>query len=241
MTTHHSEVGRTYRGADPQQRQQDRRIRLLDAAVEVFGTTGYRTATVEKVCSEAGLTKRYFYESFTNSEDLLMATYARATESMRENILAGAAAEAESTEVILRSALTGFFTFVAENPKSARIAFVEILGVSPTVDALYRKTTNVVLHDGAAGGRDRRIQPRAGRAQPSNIGHGPGGRGPHHRPTVAALPRTRTSGLGDRQRPHHPGRGGVRARGRLIRSDNQVKPCSAAAPPAPPPWPAHRT
>ena len=141
MTIPHSEVGRTYRGADPRQRQQERRIRLLDAAVEVFGTTGYRTATVEKVCSEAGLTKRYFYESFTNSEDLLMVTYARATDAMRENILAGAAAEADSTEQVLRAALTGFFTFVAENPKSARIAFVEILGVSSTVDALYRKTT----------------------------------------------------------------------------------------------------
>ncbi|KAA0924936.1 TetR/AcrR family transcriptional regulator [Rhodococcus sp. IEGM 1401] len=159
MTTHHSEPGRTYRGADPQQRQQERRIRLLDAAVKVFGTTGYRTATVEKVCSEAGLTKRYFYESFSNSEDLLMAAYGRATDAMRENILAGAQAEADSTEQVLRGALTGFFTFVAENPASARIAFVEILGVSPTVDALYRKTTTsfseTVLQVAEAAGSSR--------------------------------------------------------------------------------------
>lgn len=159
MTTDHSEPGRTYRGADPQQRQQERRIRLLDAAVEVFGTTGYRTATVEKVCSEAGLTKRYFYESFSNSEGLLMAAYGRATDAMRENILAGAQAEADSTEQVLRGALTGFFTFVAENPESARIAFVEILGVSPTVDALYRKTTTsfseTVLQVAEAAGSSR--------------------------------------------------------------------------------------
>lgn len=141
MTTDHSELGRTYRGAPPQQRQQERRTRLLDAAVEVFGTSGYQTATVEKVCIQAGLTKRYFYESFSNSEDLLMATYSRATDDMRENILAGAAADTDSSEQVLRGALTGFFTFVAEHPKSARIAFVEILGVSPVVDALYRKTT----------------------------------------------------------------------------------------------------
>lgn len=96
---------------------------------------------MEKVCTEAGLTKRYFYESFTNSEDLLMATYIRATDAMREQILLGAAAEKDSSEQVLRGALTGFFTFVAEHPESARIAFVEILGVSPTVDALYRKTT----------------------------------------------------------------------------------------------------
>jgi AcrR family transcriptional regulator len=159
VTTHHSEPGRTYRGADPQQRQQERRIRLLDAAVKVFGTTGYRTATVEKVCGEAGLTKRYFYESFSNSEDLLMAAYGRATDAMRENILAGAQAEADSTEQVLRGALTGFFTFVAENPESARIAFVEILGVSPTVDALYRKTTTsfseTVLRVAEAAGSSR--------------------------------------------------------------------------------------
>lgn len=127
--------------------------------MKVFGTTGYRTATVEKVCSEAGLTKRYFYESFSNSEDLLMAAYGRATDAMRENILAGAQAEADSTEQVLRGALTGFFTFVAENPASARIAFVEILGVSPTVDALYRKTTTsfseTVLQVAEAAGSSR--------------------------------------------------------------------------------------
>lgn len=115
---------------------------MLDAAVEVFGSTGYRTATVERVCAAAGLTKRYFYESFPNSEALLMATYRRSTEAMQTNIAEGAAsASGQSAEALLRGALTGFFTTISENPKAAKIAFVEILGVSAEVDALYRATT----------------------------------------------------------------------------------------------------
>src|SRR4029453_15403828 len=66
------QAGRTYRGAGPRQRQDEPRARLVDAAVEVFGTTGSRSATVDRVCAVAGLTKRYFYESFDDSEALLL-------------------------------------------------------------------------------------------------------------------------------------------------------------------------
>lgn len=37
--------------------------------------TGYRNATVKAVCEAAGLTERYFYESFSNSEELLVASF----------------------------------------------------------------------------------------------------------------------------------------------------------------------
>ena len=37
----------------------------------VYGERGYRNATVKAVCDSAGLTERYFYESFANSEALL--------------------------------------------------------------------------------------------------------------------------------------------------------------------------
>lgn len=141
MSTSSEATGRTYRGAGADERREERRTRLLDAAAEVFGSTGYRTATVEKICTEAGLTKRYFYESFANSEELLVATYLRATEAMRASILAATDSDSTSAEDVLRAALTGLFTTIAAQPRAARIAFVEILGVSSAVDSLYRRTT----------------------------------------------------------------------------------------------------
>lgn len=65
-------------------------MRLVDAAVEVFGTSGYRSATVGKICETAGLTKRYFYESFDDSEALLLAAYASVTDRLRDSVLRGA-------------------------------------------------------------------------------------------------------------------------------------------------------
>lgn len=72
MTTELSPA-RRYRGADADERRAQRRDQLIAAAVQVYGERGYQNATVKAVCEAAGLTERYFYESFANSEALLLA------------------------------------------------------------------------------------------------------------------------------------------------------------------------
>ncbi|WP_072690319.1 TetR/AcrR family transcriptional regulator [Rhodococcus marinonascens] len=133
-------TGRTYRGAGPQQRREERRTRLVDAAVEVFGTSGYRSATVEKICTAAGLTKRYFYESFDGREALLLAAYAGVTDRLRESIVRGSDGGVD-LDAKIRGALTVFFETVAADPRISRIAFQEVLGVGPEVDDAYRRVT----------------------------------------------------------------------------------------------------
>ncbi|MCP2287901.1 TetR/AcrR family transcriptional regulator [Nocardia amikacinitolerans] len=133
--------GRKYRGAGPEQRQQQRRARLVDAAVEEFGTRGYRNTTIDAVCARAGVGKRYFYESFDGSESLLLAAYAVATDRLRGYIVDGALTSPGTVSAAVHSSLTGFFRGIAEDPRIARIAFFEILGVSPAVDADYRRVT----------------------------------------------------------------------------------------------------
>ena len=126
---------------DAELRERERRARLVEAAVEVFGTTGYRTATVDRVCAEAGLTKRYFYESFSDSEQLLLAAYGRVIEEMRDAVLEGATAAGPDLGEQAHGALLGLFRCIDEDPRRGRIAFYEILGVSPTVDTAYRSAT----------------------------------------------------------------------------------------------------
>ncbi|MGK5534030.1 TetR/AcrR family transcriptional regulator [Streptomyces sp. URMC 129] len=130
--------GRTYRGADPRQRQDERRARLIEAAIETFGTVGYRNATVDRVCAAAGLTKRYFYESFDDSESLLLAVYARVAEELHARIVADAEAAAPDVEAQVRAALTALFRTIDDDPRVARIAFVEILAVSATIDSAWQ-------------------------------------------------------------------------------------------------------
>ncbi|MGV9818288.1 TetR/AcrR family transcriptional regulator [Nocardia xishanensis] len=133
--------GRKYRGAGPEQRQQQRRARLVDAAIEEFGTRGYRNTTIDAVCARAGVGKRYVYESFDGSEGLLLAAYTVATDRLRGYIVDGAAAHPGTVGTVVHGALTGFFRGIAEDPRIARIVFFEILGVSPAVDADYRRVT----------------------------------------------------------------------------------------------------
>jgi AcrR family transcriptional regulator len=66
-------VSRPWRGVSAAERVAQRRQRLLDAGLELFGTRGIAGVTVEHVCAEAGLTKRYFYESFPSIDALVEA------------------------------------------------------------------------------------------------------------------------------------------------------------------------
>ncbi|WP_067845711.1 TetR/AcrR family transcriptional regulator [Nocardia lijiangensis] len=133
--------GRKYRGAGPEQRQQQRRARLVDAAIEEFGTRGYRNTTIDAVCARAGVGKRYFYESFDGSESLLRAAYAVATDRLRGSIVDGAATCPGTLAAVVHGSLTGFFRGIADDPRVARIAFFEILGISSAVDVDYRRVT----------------------------------------------------------------------------------------------------
>lgn len=62
---------RAYGGVAGDERQADRRRRLLDAGYDLLVLVGPTAVTVTGVCREAGLTSRYFYEHFPNREALL--------------------------------------------------------------------------------------------------------------------------------------------------------------------------
>ena len=48
-------TGRPYGGRSPEERRADRRRRLLDAALDRFGTTGYASTSITELCSSAGV------------------------------------------------------------------------------------------------------------------------------------------------------------------------------------------
>ncbi|NMO89095.1 TetR family transcriptional regulator [Actinomycetospora sp. TBRC 11914] len=64
---------RTYRGASAEERRAVRRARLLEAGLDVVGEVGVVGVTVDAVCARAGLTKRYFYETFADRDAALDA------------------------------------------------------------------------------------------------------------------------------------------------------------------------
>ena len=61
-----SGAGRVYGGATGEQRVAERRRKLIEAGMNLFGSTGSGLVRVKDVVAEAGLTERYFYESFSD-------------------------------------------------------------------------------------------------------------------------------------------------------------------------------
>ncbi|WP_375786469.1 TetR/AcrR family transcriptional regulator [Bradyrhizobium sp. Pha-3] len=131
-----SRKARLYGGMDAEERRAERRLKLINAAIEVYGEVGYRVATVKAICEAAELTERYFYESFSNSEALLIAAYNHVVGHLHEEMTAAAAAAGGDAEMRLRAALTLYFTRLKEHPKPARVFLLEISGISPAVDAV---------------------------------------------------------------------------------------------------------
>lgn len=146
---------RPYRGTAAGQRVTERRDRLIEAGIDVFGTTGYRSATIRAICARAGLTKRYFYESFTDGEALLLACYQRAAEEIHGAMVRAVTEAPANLADQVHAALAGYFEAIDNDQRLARITLLEILGVSPAVDAAYRDQTerfgaSVVLLAGEA-------------------------------------------------------------------------------------------
>ncbi|UJJ31674.1 TetR/AcrR family transcriptional regulator [Halopseudomonas maritima] len=127
-------VKRRYRGSSTEERRALRRQQLIDAATRIYGENGYRHSGVKQVCDAAGLTQRYFYESFSHSDELLIACYEQAARKVREVNMA--AAEAAGSDMLARSRamLHAYFKYLRDNPREARLLFVDIRGISPAVD-----------------------------------------------------------------------------------------------------------
>jgi AcrR family transcriptional regulator len=153
---------RLYGGLSAEERRSERRGRLIEAAIKVYGDVGYRNATVKAVCAAAELTERYFYESFANSEALLIAAYVHVTEHLHaEMTAAGAAARGAARTA---SILTLYFTRLQENPQPARVFLLEMHGIGPAVDAVQldaMKRMSGVLLPRAADGADAEFAAKA--------------------------------------------------------------------------------
>jgi AcrR family transcriptional regulator len=115
-------VVRPYRGVSAPARIAARRQRLLDAGLELFGTRGIAAVGVGDVCAEAGLTKRYFYESFPSTEALAEAVFeevrARIMARVAPAIVAGGADNA-------RPAIECYVRAVTEDPRVLRLLAFE--------------------------------------------------------------------------------------------------------------------
>jgi len=131
---------RTYGGISAGERVATRRAQLLDAGLELFGTGGFATTGVKDVCREAGLTDRYFYESFRDSRELFLAVFDRLTDELFGAVAAAVAGSGSEPERQLRDAIGTFVDALVADPRKPRILFAEAAAAGPDAAAHMRAT-----------------------------------------------------------------------------------------------------
>jgi AcrR family transcriptional regulator len=79
---------RRYAGLSEEERVQQRLQRFLAAGLEVFAEHGLRGASVRTLCRQAGLTERYFYAAFADTEALFCAVYEQQSQALQDHFVA---------------------------------------------------------------------------------------------------------------------------------------------------------
>jgi len=137
---------RRYRGQDRIQRRAARRRRLLDVGLETFGTSEYTSSSIERLCSDAGVTIRSFYEEFDSREALLAAVYDETAQLVQESVFPTMAYEgtdlAERVETMLRT----FIHATLSDPRRGRVLCLTSMAVGEAMEERRRS----MLHAFAA-------------------------------------------------------------------------------------------
>lgn len=134
---------RAYRGASAEEREAERRQRLLDTALTLFAEQGYARTPIEQLCAEAKVTARHFYQLFGSREGLLQALYAKLMQDLGAALLnALSKPQANIAEQLPLAVRTLVEHYLADN-RRARIGVLEVVGVSPEMERLRR----TAIHD----------------------------------------------------------------------------------------------
>lgn len=118
-------VERTFRGKGPDERRAERRGKLLDAALELISTVGWKGATMTAICQQAGLTERYFYESFRDREALYTVLLDELTVQIERAVIEAAAVHAPDARTRMRTVVDRVLTVFAVDPRRGYVAFLE--------------------------------------------------------------------------------------------------------------------
>ena len=111
---------RAWRGQPHDVRAKTRRAQLIDAGVELLGTEGSAGVTMRAACRHAGLSLRYFYESFSDTDELILAVYDHCNAGLLA-IMAGSAGKPPPISVALDKAAAHF----EDDPRRLRILLRE--------------------------------------------------------------------------------------------------------------------
>ncbi len=130
-----------YKGVSAADRAAERRRRLLDATLSVWADPAQRT-TMTAVCRAAGLTERYFYESFTGLDEVLTAVVEQVATEIETTTLAAADAAGSDPAARISAAVSAFVELLVADPRKGRVAIIE----AAALPGLRARRTQLLRH-----------------------------------------------------------------------------------------------
>lgn len=157
-----------YRGMTAEERVEARRAQLVEAALEAWGREGAPRITMTLVCNEAGLTERYFYESFGRLEDVLAAVLEQIGREIEEAGLAAIVATEGGPAERVHAALAAFVGVITDDPRKGRVITLEAPSwpaLRPTQTAMMHAFAEIVAREGRELYGEEALDERSGRLQ----------------------------------------------------------------------------
>jgi AcrR family transcriptional regulator len=136
-------------GLDPSLVAASQRTRLLEAVGRTVAEKGYAATTIEDIVRGAGVSKKTFYEHFSDKLDCFLAAYEAASDELLEHVrgaqdAAGEGGEAGTSEGAstawldrTRAGIHAYLRWLAAEPALARVFLIEIAAAGP--EALERR------------------------------------------------------------------------------------------------------
>jgi AcrR family transcriptional regulator len=116
------ERARPYRGVEAADRLAQRRQRLLEAGLDILGSrSDLAELTVRGICRQAGVTPRYFYESFSDKDDFVASVYDWVIADIAASTQAAVAAARPKDQA--RAAMTNIVRTIVGDPRVGRLLF----------------------------------------------------------------------------------------------------------------------
>ncbi|WP_330177247.1 TetR/AcrR family transcriptional regulator [Streptomyces sp. NBC_01498] len=136
-----------------------RRERLLTTATDLFTTRGYVGTSIERICATARVSIRAFYQEFEGREALLIALHnqvAQAGMAATVTALGEPGMDTADTRTRVSALVRAFVAAVTADLASAKVAFVEVIGVNRAVEE-HRVIWRSLWTDFLTGEADRAV------------------------------------------------------------------------------------
>ncbi len=133
---------RAYRGVPAETRRAQRRELLVETALDCLHEDGLAGVSVRAVCARSRLTPRYFYESFADLDELLVAAVDSVVDEIAERGLAAVRVAPPELRAQVRSAIDAGYGVVATDARKATAVLVAASGYGPLRERRHKIVTD---------------------------------------------------------------------------------------------------